>query len=154
MPALHRNSAGAPGLSAKGKGPQRKASQFRATTVPRPVPRCLPVVDLVADPRSLGVLSRNLTLGYDPLVGEYKRTWFEAQGVQGYLQCFRETDDGTMTLYLDVNRCAETGRRPLAVAQHVRQSLQLGAVRWVHTAAEQLFWQGVDPLNACALVEG
>jgi hypothetical protein len=108
----------------------------------------VPVLDIRAQPQDLGRRANAFVERFDNnLLGQYKRAQFMVDGVLVYLQFFRATDDGTMTVCVDLATCVEKAIPPLELALRVLQALGLESAprRWVHTPSEQLFWQQVDP---------
>lgn len=108
----------------------------------------VPVLDILAKPDDLGRRASAFVEHFDnDLLGQYKRAQFMVDGVLVYLQFFRATDDGTMTVCVDLATCVEKAISPLQLTQRVLQALDLDSAprRWVHTTSEQLFWQQVDP---------
>ena len=110
-------------------------------------PRCLPALEVTAAPRDFGRRARHFINGYDDNFGEFKRAWFEVDSVACYLQCYREADDGTLTVFADLAACLRRARSPNTVALRLLSGLGMEAasITFVHTAAEQAFWLGVDP---------
>ena len=109
--------------------------------------RRVPALEVLATPAAMGRRARNFTEADDENLGQFKRACFEVSGVVLYLQCYRWADDGTMTLFVDVDACVARARSPLTVAGQALAGLGLGDARrtWVHTASEQMYWGLVDP---------
>lgn len=85
-----------------------------------------------------------------PLFGQAKRAVFELDAIAFYLELYRHTDDGSMTLYVDLEACVDKAVSPVAFAVRCMGALGLSssAVSYLHTGAEERFWRQVDPLKA------
>lgn len=141
------------------------SSPAQATPRVRPVvadathalPQLVPVLDICAEPHEMGRRTKQFVLLENDEFGEYKRACYEVSGVLVSLQFYRWTDDGTMTVFVDLAQCVEKVLPPLVLVERALKGLGLENVprRWVHTPAQQLFWQRVDPhalakrLNSC-----
>jgi hypothetical protein len=115
--------------------------------------QAVPVLDFTARPADLGRRAKNFEEHTDHDLGlQYKRAAYELDGVLVFLQFFRHTYDGNMTLYVDLAACVASSSSPLSLAARALEALNLqGASRtFVHTKAEELFWQRVDPLVVAA----
>ena len=82
-------------------------------------PRCLPALEVTAAPRDFDRRARHFINGYD----------------------------GTLTVFADLAACLRRARSPNTVALRLLSGLGMEAasITFVHTAAEQAFWLGVDP---------
>ncbi len=132
-----------PSQSRDGRIRSVSCEQFRASTA-----ASVAVLELEGGPTDLGRRSGQFTQHSDNLLlGDYKRAAFELDGVLVHLELYRFTNDGTMTMFVDLDRCVQQAVSPLSIAHRATQALGLGSLRksWVHTRAEELFWQRVDP---------
>lgn len=118
--------------------------------------RALPVLEITAEPTELGRWSSQWVEGEDTWLGQCKRLGWELSMAEPegetarfitFFKFFRATDDGTLTLYVDIDACVRHARSPLSIAQAAVRHLGLSdaPVSWVHTEAEKEFWQKVDP---------
>ncbi len=121
-----------------------------------PLPQLAPVLDIRAQPCRLGRRAKQFVLLENDEFGEYKRACFEVSGVLVSLQFYRWTDDGTMTVFVDLAECVRRALPPLELAERALKGLGLDNVpcSWVHTPTQQLFWQRVDPHLVAARLEG
>ena len=112
----------------------------------------VPVLDVEASTTDLGHFSDRFAEDVDENLGQYMQACFKVNGVLVYLRRFRLTDDGTMTVFVDLPECVDQLRSPLSIARAALLGLELESARctWVHTPSETLFWQQVDPHRLAA----
>ena len=107
----------------------------------------VPILDIEAFTTDLGRFSDRFVEDGDENLGQYMQACFKVSGVLVYLRRFRLTDDGTMTVFVDLPECVDRLLSPLSIARAALLGLELETARctWVHTPCEVFFWQQVDP---------
>ena len=116
--------------------------------------RGVPVLTLQALPEDLGRRARHFNEHHNPHFGPYLRAQFAIGSSVVYMQMYQWPDDGTLTLFVDLDDCLEQVISPLAAARRALTALGLSDTRctWVHTSTEQAFWEQVDPHQVAALL--